>query len=182
MNTEVVDMALRDAHTEYTALLAAFQSIQIGSIDVEGHPDVSYAPSVLDDSGNFYVFVSELSKHTENLLKQGRASVMLIEDEGVAAQIFARKRVTFECEAQSVAREHADWTDIIERFGEKFGRVVDHLKKMDDFHLIRLHPKAGRLVVGFGKAYDVSGERMEQLAHVGGFTEQGHRPVAHKDS
>ena len=175
MINETFDPVLQEARAGYASLLASFQSIQLATMTADGTPDASYAPAVIDDTRNFYVYVSELSSHTANLLATRTASVMLIEDEGTCAQVFARKRVTFLCDAFEVERKSTAWSALIERFGDKYGRLMDHLKTMRDFHLIQLKPRDGRLVVGFGKAFDVSGARMDQLAHIRGIDGQGHR-------
>jgi putative heme iron utilization protein len=163
------------AHSAYATLLSGFRSIQLGTASVDGLPEASYAPAVLTEAREFYVHVSELSAHTANLRDTGRASVLLIEDEETCEQIFARKRVTFACETSEVERDSDEWKDAMERFGEKFGGIMGHLKTMRDFHLIRLRPRSGRLVVGFGQAFDVTGEQMNELVHVRGIDGKGHR-------
>jgi hypothetical protein len=40
------------------------------------------------------------------------------------------------------------------------------LRLLADFHLIRLKPNSGLFVKGFGKAYEISGTRMDDLSHV----------------
>ncbi|WPJ97572.1 pyridoxamine 5'-phosphate oxidase family protein [Coraliomargarita algicola] len=173
--TENKDTIPQSAHTGYASLLSGFQSIQLGTVSTSGTPEASYAPAVLTESRDFYVHVSELSAHTANLRDTQKASVLLIEDEETCEQIFARKRVTYACTTAEVERDSAEWKDAMERFSEKFGGIMNHLKGMQDFHLIRLSPKSGRLVVGFGQAYDISGEQMETLSHVRGFNGKGHR-------
>jgi heme iron utilization protein len=60
---------------------------------------------------------------------------------------------------------------------EKFGEVMEHLETMTDFHLVRLMPGRGRLVTGFGQAYDVDPLDWTQVTPVGG---GGHRQSAEK--
>jgi len=175
MNDTKINTIPQSAHSGYASLLSGFQSIQLGTVSAEQIPEVSYAPAVLTESREFYIHVSELSAHTANLRTSQKASVLLIEDEETCEQIFARKRVTFACDATEVERDSAEWKDAMERFGEKFGPIMNHLKTMQDFHLIRLQPKSGRLVVGFGQAFDVIGNQMDQLTHVRGIDGKGHR-------
>lgn len=177
MTTETPDPALEKALLEYNSLINAFQSIQMATSNTSGVPEVSYSPAVMDEQKHFYVYVSEMAAHTANLLNQKKASVMVIADESASAQIFARKRATFTCQASEVERESAHWVKVMALFSAKFGNVVDHLKGMADFHLMELTPEKGRLVIGFGKAYDVTGENLGQLEHIKGENGQGHRPV-----
>lgn len=167
---------LEKIQNQYLALLGSFQSIQLATVSTEGVPLASYSPAVIDDERNFYVYVSEIANHTENLQKTGRASFMVIEDESLAAQIFARKRVTFNAEVTEIARDSEKWEEILGRFEEKYGKVVEQLKKMDDFHLFRLAPEDGRLVLGFGRAYTTSAD-LSQVEHLKGIEGGGHRRV-----
>ena len=86
-----------EAQASYEALLDRFQSIQLGTADQTGVPEASYSPSIMDEGSNFYVHVSELASHTSNLRESARASVLIIEDESTAENLFARKRVAYQC-------------------------------------------------------------------------------------
>lgn len=145
-----------------------FKTVLLGTTSKDGAPDASVAPAALGDDHAFYVYVSTLSAHTANLLNTGRASLLLIEDESASNQLLARRRLTFPCSAQLVPREDARFSTIMAQLKGKFGKVMEHLETMTDFQLVRLLPAKGRLVTGFGQAYDVDPTNWEQLAHVGG--------------
>ncbi len=49
---------------------------------------------------------------------------------------------------------------------------MGYLKELVDFALFKLTPSEGRLVLGFGRAYQVSGESLKDIGYVGG---GGHR-------
>lgn len=172
------------ARVGYEALLQGFQSIQLGTSNQNGVPEASYSPSVADEEGNFYVHVSELASHTSNLRDCARASVLIIEDESIAENLFARKRVVYQCSALLVERHSNEWESIVDKFEEKFGEIIGFLKTMEDFHLFKLTPKSGRLVLGFGQAYDLCGSGMKNLSHVGAGSGKngthGHRKEAKK--
>jgi putative heme iron utilization protein len=170
---------LDKAQIGYQALLNGFRSIQMGTVNQEGMPEASYSPAVIDDERNFYVHVSELSSHTANLRETGKASVLVIEDESTASNIFARKRAGFTCSTELIERHSEDWEKTMNHFEEKFGKMVDFLKTMEDFHLFRLCPEKGRLVLGFGKAYEVTGKNLSKLQHIGG-KGKGHRVEGHR--
>ncbi len=101
---------------------------------------------------------------------------MLIEDEADSVQLLARRRLTFACAASEIARDDEAFTRTMVTLKRKFGEVMEHLETMSDFHLFRLRPARGRLVTGFGQAYDVDPLEWTQLTPVGG----GHRPSADK--
>jgi hypothetical protein len=152
--------------TEYSTFLAKFSSLQLSTIGENGRPESSYAPFVVDQNNNFYIYVSSLARHTGNLLNDGRAGIMLIEAESEAENIFARKRVTFECDTEAVVRETEDWREIMLLFDQLSAELMETLRKLPDFQLLRLRPKSGLFVKGFGKAYQISGSRMNELSHV----------------
>ena len=173
-----------EAQAGYEALLNGFQSIQLGTADQIGVPEASYSPSIMDESSNFYVHVSELASHTSNLRDSARASVLIIEDESSAENLLARKRVAYQCSASLIERHSDQWESVVDQFEEKFGKIIGFLRTMEDFHLFKLTPTSGRLVLGFGQAYDVSGTGMKDLSHVGAGSgknsNQGHRKEVKK--
>jgi len=131
----------------------------------DGEPDASYAAYVEWD-GDFLVFVSELSTHTRNLLETGRASVLFIEDEGRAGHLFARRRLTFSCDVEEVPRESPLATEMLGRFVAEFGALIETLKGLDDFHLLRLRPLRARYVAGFAKAFEIEDVELARVRHI----------------
>ncbi len=142
-------------------------SLVLATVGNNGLPNVSYAPFVNDEYGNFYIYVSGLSEHTTKLLTNPLASILLIEDEVRAKQIFARKRITYQCRIDLVERNDEDYETVLNAMSARFGNVVNILRALPDFYLFRLSPVAGRFVTGFGKAYELSGENLTQLVHIG---------------
>ena len=55
---------------------------------------------------------------------------------------------------------------IMSLFDDFAGELMQTLRMLTDFQLIRLKPNSGLFVKGFGKAYEISGEKMDQLSHV----------------
>lgn len=155
--------ALARAHAIYETLLTGQQSIMLATINADGSPLASYAPFAVDSDKNFYIFISTLSHHTDNLLRTGQASLMLIADEAETPQIFARNRLTFSCQVEALARESEDWPDAAARYEERFGDFFRLVRGFSDFRMFRLAPTEGSLVVGFGQAYTVQGDALDQL-------------------
>ena len=119
----------------------------------------SYAPFVVDDQGRFFLLLSGLAEHSANLYEhqsqQRNLSVLLIEDEQQARNIFARKRLSYQCKVVIWSREHPHWSSTIELLQEKFGSTVDVLAGLGDFKLYQLTPEQGNYVRGFGQAYEL---------------------------
>ena len=149
-----------EVKNRYEDFLNGFNSLCMSTVDSEGWPLISYAPFVVDDNRSFYVFLSDLAKHTSYLRESRKASVMFIEDEEATAQIFARTRVIFQCDVE-MTRSSKSAERMLAKMEDRFGELLITLRSLSDFHLFRLSPKNGTFVMGFGKAYSISGERME---------------------
>ncbi len=130
------------------------KTLILSTVDAEGGPHASYAPFIYHSS-KFYIFVSNLARHTENLRRTQIVDVLLIEDESESKNLFARKRVNLRCTAHIVERDDAQFAERIAEFRQKFGPVVSTLESLPDFYMFELHPLSGRQVTGFGQATDI---------------------------
>tara|TARA_Y100001968_G_C18902848_1_gene501569 strand:+ start:25 stop:537 length:513 start_codon:yes stop_codon:yes gene_type:complete len=162
----------KEAINEKNDIVKKMQSINISTICENSVPNSSYAPAAIDEEGNYYIYVSELSKHTRNLLINSKVSIMLIEDEVTSKNIFARKRFTINANAEIINRDTQNWYEKIQLLESKFGESIKFLKEMTDFHLFKLVPIDGLLVYGFGKAFNFVGKNLEEIKHL---NEIGHK-------
>lgn len=151
---------------EAGAFLAGFRSLIMATVSAEGVPDASYAPFVRIDDNAFYVNLSELSTHTGNLMATPLVSVMFLQAEDHSKQLFARKRLSFEAEAEVVERSSPLWVRVMDLFERKFGDVVELIRPLEDFKLFRIEPARGVFVRGFAQAYPIEGRELEQLRAV----------------
>ena len=149
----------------YQAFPGQFGSIMLGTVSAEGLPQASYAPCVVDDARNIYIFVSGLSAHTQNLSATGKASALFIEDESKTTQIFARKRLSYDCTGSLLPRGSEQWDAIAQQFAERFGNIIKIMIDLPDFRIFQLKPQGGRFVMGFGAAYDIDPSNLDQLIH-----------------
>lgn len=149
------------AGQEYSRFLDDFQSLILATTNKDGTPNASYAPFVQDENRNFYVQVSGLAKHTPNLYHTGKASILFLQDESGAEQIFARRRLTYNCTVELLEDQDPIRETILDRFEERFGQIAAMLRKMPDFRMFRLTPRDGLLVLGFGAAYPITGDLTE---------------------
>ncbi|MEC4804275.1 MAG: pyridoxamine 5'-phosphate oxidase family protein [Jaaginema sp. PMC 1080.18] len=147
---------IEQARLEYQGFLDLFQSLVLSTANPQGIPNASYAPFVVDEFHNFYIYVSGLSTHTQNLQINPQASVLFLEDEAQTQQIFARRRLTFNCNTTFIERESEQWLKIINLFGAKFGDIIKLFRDLPDFRIFQLTPQEGRFVIGFGAAYQVN--------------------------
>lgn len=140
-------------------------TLQLGTVDKEGKPHTSYAPFAFSEMG-YYILVSDLATHGQNLKHRKAVSIMMIEDESEARSIFARRRLSFDTNAELIERDSEVWTAAIQVMRDRLGEMIDNLSQLGDFNLYRLNPVIGRYVKGFGQAFDVSGEDMLSVIHL----------------
>lgn len=162
---------LDTVRAEYEAFPERFQSLLMATVNSQGDPNASYAAYVRHGA-DFYVYVSELAAHTRNLREQGKVSVFFIENEADSANLFARRRTTYQCTAHLVPRGEGEFTRILDAFSDKFGSTMDVLKDMKDFHLYRLQPHKATYVAGFARAFVVEGDDLNKVRHL---NDVGHR-------
>lgn len=160
------------ALAEMEDLIDSVRCATLASCDSGGSPLASYAPVYVDENRCFHVYISSMAKHTSQIRRARKASVMLIEDESVAENLFARKRLTVDCAAEVIPRDSSAWNDIMLKMEERHGETMSSLKDLVDFDLFRLAPSEGRLVLGFGRAFRIFGDGLHEIGYVGG---GGHR-------
>jgi len=146
--------------------LAGFRSLLMATVSADGVPDASYAPFVRIDDNAFYVNLSELSTHTGNLLATPRVSILFLQSEDDSKQLFARKRLGFDADAELVERDSPRWCQIMDLFADKFGDIMELIRPLQDFKLIRIQPRSAIYVRGFAQAYPLEGCELEQLRQV----------------
>ncbi|MGB1092854.1 MAG: HugZ family protein [Oceanobacter sp.] len=157
-----------DIRHEYERFISGFDCVTLATTNSEGIPECSYAPSLQQDDA-FYVFVSELATHTTNLLfairNQTPVSLMLIQPEAEAKNLFARSRAVIQVWPESVERDSEHWREVVDAMHQKFGETITLLRTLTDFQLIRLTPESANYVTGFGKAYRLSGKGLSAVEH-----------------
>ncbi|MBV67291.1 MAG: heme utilization protein HutZ [Candidatus Marinimicrobia bacterium] len=162
---------------EKNNLINNMSSLILGTTNNKNLPNSSYAPFGIDNENNFYIFISELSKHTKNIMLNPNVSLMIIEDESKSKTIFARKRLTITGKASIINRNEKDWNQKIKILENKFDDTFTYLKNMEDFHLFKITPISGLLVFGFAKAFNLEGPELVNVVHL---NEKGHRPKKEK--
>ena len=154
-------------------LLENYQSVVLGSIGENGYPFSSYAPCYYDGE-KIYIFISNIATHSKNLQNTGKASALFIEDEMKSDNIFARKRISLQCDVIMIPRDDSSFTSVMDSFQAKYeGGTLGMLMGMSDFNLYTLTPIYGEATFGFGEAYNVGGEKMNKLVPRTGGT--GHK-------
>jgi putative heme iron utilization protein len=143
-------------------LISQQQTLLLASRNQAGNADISYAPYHYDDF-KFYIVVSDLAKHSQNLRSHPQASIMFIEPEAQAANPFARQRLSFDCQVQEISQTDPVFAETLDAMTAQFGEIVSVLRRLPDFHLLALIPTQGRFIAGFGQAFAVDAAGRVQL-------------------
>lgn len=153
---------LKEISADIVRLHSNTQSLMLATQDTEGESDISSAPYVFID-GCYYIFISELAAHTAHLKNAPQAAILLIEDEAISRNVFARLRLSWVVMARMLANTEAQYTQVMDALEKRFGNTVSLLKSLPDFRLCELRPQQGRLISGFGKAYSINAQDLWSL-------------------
>jgi putative heme iron utilization protein len=66
-----------------------------------------------------------------------------------------------------VDRDSATWQEAGSLYEARFGDFFSLIKTFSDFQMFKLSPRSGWLVIGFGQAYELSGDKLDILTHRG---------------
>lgn len=142
--------------SEVMEFIAGRRSLMLSTLTAEGEPYASYAPFAFVN-GEIYVLISEIAVHALNLQANPIASVLIIEDEDSAKELFARRRINYKVQAQLIETATEDWHEGVRYLSERLGERIDGLSQLSDFKLFRLTPQSGRYIKGFGRAFALEG-------------------------
>ena len=144
---------------EVLEFIASRKSLQLSTITQDGNPYASYAPFALGEEC-LYVLLSEIAVHATNLQHTPKASILIIQDEDSAEELFARVRVNYSVQAEMIEVDSEQWQQGIAILAERHGDRINNLSQLSDFKLFKLKPQGGRFVKGFGRAYTLAGDTL----------------------
>ncbi len=140
-------------------------SVVLGTVNASGDADATYAPC-LQKNDYFHVYISELAVHTNNLLNHLNASLLFIEPEDKATNLFKRKRSSIRVNAEVIVRDSEEFNALMDDYAEEFGGIMRSLRDSQDFHLFKLKPQHATYVRGFGQAFNVGGTKLDEIKHM----------------
>ncbi len=146
-------------------LIQEMRSLQLSTVGPDSLPHCGYTPYLYRDPNSFYIFVSQLAAHTRHLLENGTVAIMIIADEQSSSEIFARPRVSYQCDAKKIAPDNHDYTLVLDEYQQRHGKMAALLRQLPDFVLFQLNPISGQFVMGFGKAYALTGDDLLVFEH-----------------
>ncbi len=141
---------------EILAFINSRKSLMLSSLTEEGKPYASYAPFAIDGE-HIYLLLSVIAIHGVNLEVNSEASVLIVEDEDSANQLFARIRVNYQVTAELIADDTSEeWKKGVDTLVARHGEMSKNLSQLSDFRLFKLTTQGGRYVKGFGRAYQLA--------------------------
>jgi hypothetical protein len=109
------------------------------------------------DFSAFYVHVSRLAWHTQDMLQDARVALSVAESDDRRADPFTLMRVTIRGEAVQISKGPKDaW---LERFPEQ---AINF--ELADFSFWKITPRDARFVAGFGAIHNVSAQELARIA------------------
>lgn len=112
-----------------------------------GHPYTSYVELMFDGEDSFWLLLSDLATHSDNIERDRRASLLVTGERPEDEQRLQTPRVSF------VGRMEAD-----ERGGEKMEDAylqrhphAEQFVEFEDFRFYRFQVERARVVAGFGR-------------------------------
>lgn len=135
-------------------LLSDSRCACLATIGPDGSPMSSYVPYVWFRD-RLWIFVSRLAPHFQGLESTPFPSLMILGDEG--QNPFARPRLQLHLERVFVSRGVDCWVSVMDEMKRVLGSTVEVLIQLPDFELVELSIVKGRLILGFGKAFEFDG-------------------------
>ncbi|MDA9639556.1 hypothetical protein N9T38_00770 [SAR116 cluster bacterium] len=161
----MTDFNLADLEKQRDSILKSGQTLIIAAQDSGGFPQMGVTPTIRMN-GHFYIYPSRLSAHVRAMLAAGEAQFLIIEDEGNAQNIWARKRIKFDSDIIEIKRKSDEFNEASKAFSKAHGPTMDLIRDFTDFHLLKLLPREGVMVLGFAKAFALSGLNLQITKHL----------------
>lgn len=155
---------LASVYKDCMAFIGEHRSAVLATLSENHLPEASYAPILVHDH-RYYILISELANHTQNLYNNPAVSLLFIEDEQTAENLFARKRATVKVTANMIQRDSETWNTVLPKMSARLGEMIDFLQTLGDFHLFELHPNSINFVRGFAQAYTLEGPDLDEVTH-----------------
>jgi putative heme iron utilization protein len=143
-------------------LLTRQRLLALGVV-VDGEPVVGLVPFVAaQDRTALYIQASRLARHTRGLDAGGRWSGVVHEPDSESQDPLQVARLVLEGEVARLAGDSPEFKPAALVFLKRFPAAAATLQ-LADFSLYRLGMESGRLILGFGQAYNLSRSHFVEL-------------------
>jgi putative heme iron utilization protein len=130
----------------------------------DGYPSASMvAYAWVRDLSNLLVFVSGLSEHTRNLIKEPRVALVISQDDTDTDDPQTLARVSVTGRDEVVERNSPEFADVWQMYIEQLPAAAPRIV-LGDFLLIRIVVSEVRYVGGFAQAHTIPAGRLSSAA------------------
>lgn len=148
-------------------LLLGQRLIALG-VTVEGAPVVGLLPyAVSEDCRALYVQASSLARHSRGLVSGASWSGLIHEPDAPSLDPLRVPRLQLDGRVEPLGGEHPDFKVAASALLRRFPQAAETLA-LADFGLFRLELHGGRMVLGFGRALNLSREHFVDVARARG--------------
>jgi heme iron utilization protein len=116
------------------------------------------------DFSLFYIHVSRLAWHTQDLLKDGRCALSIAQTDDGRPDPFTFPRVTIRGEAQEIPDSDEMVPDLKVAWTSRFPRQEPTFL-LADFAFWRIVPRDARFVAGYGSIHNLSAAELTNASH-----------------
>ena len=120
-----------------------------------------YLPAA--DFSAFYVHVSRLAWHTQDMQRDSRVALSISETDDRRADPFTLMRVTVRGEAQGLPNEFSGFQDLKSSWLSRFPEQAINFQ-LADFSFWKIVPRDARFVAGFGRIHNLSAPELARSA------------------
>jgi putative heme iron utilization protein len=144
-------------------LLLGQRLVALGVV-AEGEPIVGLLPyAVADDGTALIVQSSSLARHSRGLAARGRWSGLIHEPDSAETDPLQVPRLLLEGVVDPLPGDRPEFRPAARAFLGRFPQAAMTLQ-LPDFTLYRLEIREGRMVLGFGRAINLSMDHLRDLA------------------
>lgn len=133
-----------------TPRLAALGTLRNGAPEVSTTPFAASAGCTA-----FYIHISRLAHHTQNIMHDSRVSLMLAESDDGSRNPQTLARVSIQGDAALLSQSSSEYNSARSSYLAKFPSAAMNFT-LGDFGLYKIEPRTARFVAGFGKIYTLT--------------------------
>ena len=115
------------------------------------------------DFSAFYVHVSRLAWHTQDMLQDARVALSISATDDRRADPFTLMRVTIRGDALNLPNEGPEFSRLKTRWLERFPAQAINFE-LADFSFWKIAPRDARFVAGFGAIHNISAQELARIA------------------
>ena len=115
------------------------------------------------DFSAFYVHVSRLAWHTQDMQHDARVALSIAETDDRRADPFTLMRVSIRGEALNIANHAAEFPALKTEWLARFAAQAINFE-LSDFSFWKITPRDARFVAGFGRIHNLSAAELAQCA------------------